>query len=46
MEKPDISYARSGRVYVAYQVFGGGPFDLVVVPGLLSNIESGWEIES
>jgi class 3 adenylate cyclase len=33
-------------VYVGYQVFGDGPFDLVVAPGALSNIEYGWELES
>jgi len=46
VEKPETRYARSGSVYIAYQVFGEGPFDLVVVPGALSNIEYGWEIES
>jgi pimeloyl-ACP methyl ester carboxylesterase len=33
-------------VFVAYQVFGAGPFDVVAVPGFLSNIEFGWEFES
>jgi class 3 adenylate cyclase len=33
-------------VYVGYQVFGEGAFDLVVAPGMLSNIEFGWEFES
>ena len=46
MDKPDTSYARSGNVFVAYQAFGAGPFDVVVVPGFLSNIEFGWEFES
>ena len=46
MERPDTSYARSGSVFVAYQVFGAGPFDVVVVPGFLSNIVFGWEFES
>jgi hypothetical protein len=46
VEKPDRSYARSGNVFVAYQAFGAGPFDVVVVPGFLSNIEFGWEFES
>ena len=46
MERPEIHYARSGNVYVAYQAFGKGPFDLVVVPGAFSNIEYGWEYES
>jgi hypothetical protein len=46
MEKPDTRYARSGSVFVGYQAFGAGPFDVVAVPGFLSNIEFGWEIES
>ena len=45
MDRPEIHYARSGNVYVAYQAFGEGPFDLVIVPGGLSNIEYGWEFE-
>jgi class 3 adenylate cyclase len=44
--RPETHYARSGNVYVAYQAFGEGPFDLVVVPGALSNIDFGWEFES
>jgi class 3 adenylate cyclase len=46
VEKPDTSYARSGNLFVAYQVFGAGPFDVVIAPGFLSNIEFGWEFES
>ena len=46
MDRPEIHYARSGNVYVGYQAFGSGPFDLVVVPGFLSNIDYGWEFES
>ena len=46
MERPDSRYARSGSVFVAYQAFGAGAFDVVVVPGFGSNIEFGWEFES
>ena len=46
VDRPDTRYARSGNVFVAYQAFGEGPFDLVVVPGFLSNIEFGWQVES
>ena len=47
MDRPEIHYARSsGNVYVGYQAFGSGLFDLVVVPGALSNIDYGWEFES
>jgi class 3 adenylate cyclase len=44
--RPETNYVQSGDVYVAYQVFGDGPFDLVVAPGFFSNIEYGWELES
>ena len=40
---PDIRYARSGRVSIAYQVIGEGPVDLVLVPGWISNLELAWE---
>jgi pimeloyl-ACP methyl ester carboxylesterase/class 3 adenylate cyclase len=38
----ETRYARSGRVNIAYQVVGDGPFDLVYVPGWVSNIEMMW----
>jgi class 3 adenylate cyclase/pimeloyl-ACP methyl ester carboxylesterase len=41
---PDTCYAKSGDVHVAYQVFGDGPVDLVMVPGFISNVESTWEL--
>ncbi len=40
---PETRYAHSGGVSIAYQVFGSGPFDLVYVPGWISNIEMMWE---
>ena len=39
---PDIRYARSGDVSIAYQVVGDGPVDLVFVP-FFSNIRWVWE---
>ena len=39
-----IRYARSGDVNIAYQVSGGGPFDLVLVPGFFSHLEIDWEL--
>jgi class 3 adenylate cyclase len=36
---PDTRYAKSGDKYVAYQVMGEGPFDLVVVPGFISHLD-------
>jgi pimeloyl-ACP methyl ester carboxylesterase len=40
---PEIRYAKSGDVKIAYQVLGEGPVDLVYVPGWVSNIEVAWE---
>jgi class 3 adenylate cyclase len=43
VDVPDVSYARSGDVAIAYQVVGEGPTDLVIVP-FLSNIWSLWHL--
>ena len=43
MEVPEVRYARSGSISIAYQVFGDGPVDLVVVRGSLSDLASVWE---
>jgi pimeloyl-ACP methyl ester carboxylesterase len=40
---PEVHYARSGDVNIAYQVFGQGPLDLVIIPGWASNVEILWE---
>ncbi len=40
---PETRYARSGNVSIAFHMFGSGPFDLVFVPGWVSNIEMMWE---
>jgi class 3 adenylate cyclase/esterase/lipase len=44
VEIPETRYARSGDVSIAYQVLGDGPFDLVLVPGFVSNLELSWEV--
>lgn len=36
---PETRYAQSGDVNIAYQVMGDGPIDIILVPGLTSNIE-------
>lgn len=41
MNVPDVSYARSGDVAIAYQVVGDGPDDLVLLPAL-ANLWSLW----
>ena len=40
--QPTIRYAKSGPVHVAYQVFGDGPVDLVLVPGFISHLDIWW----
>ena len=40
---PETRYARAGDVYIAYQVVGDGPFDLVYVPPQLQQVEHLWE---
>jgi pimeloyl-ACP methyl ester carboxylesterase/DNA-binding CsgD family transcriptional regulator len=39
---PPTMYARSHDVNIAFQVFGAGPFDLVLVPGWVSHLEHMW----
>ncbi len=41
---PEIRYAKSGDIHVAYQLAGDGSRDLVVVFGFVSNLEVQWEI--
>ena len=41
---PTTRYARSGDANIAYQVVGNGPFDLLWVPGWISNVEVSWEV--
>jgi pimeloyl-ACP methyl ester carboxylesterase len=42
-EPPETRYAKSGDVNIAYQVVGEGSFDLVYVPGWISNVELMWD---
>ena len=43
VDVPDVQYARSGDVDIAYQVVGEGPRTLVFVQGWVSNIEWAWQ---
>ncbi|HEV3350874.1 MAG TPA: adenylate/guanylate cyclase domain-containing protein [Methylomirabilota bacterium] len=40
---PRTQYTKSGGLHIAYQVTGGGPLDLIVVPGFVSHLEHQWE---
>jgi pimeloyl-ACP methyl ester carboxylesterase len=41
---PETHYAESGEVRIAYQVFGGGPFDIVFAPSLVTHVELQWRV--
>ena len=43
--RPETKYARSGDVHLAYQVFGEGDLDLVLVNGFTTHVELVWEHE-
>ena len=43
MIQPQTRYAKSGKISIAYQVFGSGPLDLVFVPGWITHLEYTWE---
>jgi pimeloyl-ACP methyl ester carboxylesterase/class 3 adenylate cyclase len=44
MGVPELRYAKSGDVNIAYQVSGDGPFDLVFVPGYVTHLELHWKM--
>jgi pimeloyl-ACP methyl ester carboxylesterase len=41
--QPVTQYAKSGDVYIAYQVFGEGAINVVLAPPFVSNIKHYWE---
>jgi pimeloyl-ACP methyl ester carboxylesterase/class 3 adenylate cyclase len=43
---PEVRYAKSGDVNIAYQVTGSGPFDLVFVPGYVTHLELQWKLRT
>jgi pimeloyl-ACP methyl ester carboxylesterase/class 3 adenylate cyclase len=44
MEAPEVRYAKSGDVSIAYSVVGDGPFDVIFVSGwVFSALEYAWE---
>ena len=42
-EIPSTHYVKSDDVHIAYQVIGEGSFDLLFVPGFVSNVETIWQ---
>ncbi len=43
METPETRFAKLADQRIAYQVFGEGPIDLLVVSGWFSNVDGIWE---
>src|SRR5262249_60025740 len=44
MDAPDVRFAKSGDISIAYATVGDGPFDVVFVNGwVLSALEHAWE---
>jgi DNA-binding SARP family transcriptional activator/pimeloyl-ACP methyl ester carboxylesterase len=43
VRRPEVRYARSGDVNIAYEVVGEGPRDLVLVSGFVSHLQLDWE---
>jgi class 3 adenylate cyclase len=43
MNVPDVTYARSGDVAVAYQVIGDGPIDIVFLRAITGDLLSSWD---
>jgi len=41
--QPETRYATAGNVFIAYQVVGGGPMDLVFVPSFANPIDLMWQ---
>ena len=44
MDRPETRYVKVSEAYVAYQVFGDGPLDLLYFHGLGSHFEHFWDL--
>src|ERR687893_2209085 len=42
-KQPETTYAKTVDGYVAYQVFGEGPLDIVLIPAWATNVDVMWE---
>jgi class 3 adenylate cyclase len=43
MPQPQTRYARAGESYIAYQVVGEGPMDLIYAGGLVTHADLSWD---
>ncbi len=46
LPSPQTQYAESDGLSIAYQVFGSGTQDLLVVPGIISHLDMNWESDA
>ena len=46
MNEAQTQYAKSGDFHIAYQVFGAGTHDILLVPNWFTNVESSWDVPS
>jgi class 3 adenylate cyclase/pimeloyl-ACP methyl ester carboxylesterase len=44
VSSPEVRYAPSGDLSIAYLVHGDGPMDIVYVPGFISNLDLIWDL--
>jgi class 3 adenylate cyclase len=45
MQIPDTRYAKTADgTYIAFQTFGAGPIDLLLIPGYFSNLDENWSL--
>jgi pimeloyl-ACP methyl ester carboxylesterase/class 3 adenylate cyclase len=42
---PETRYAETDGLSIAYQVFGSGTQDLLIVPGIVSHLEANWQFD-
>lgn len=40
---PTTRYVKGAGVHLAYQAYGSGPLDILVMPGFVSHVERAWE---
>lgn len=40
---PTTRYAKGSGIHLAYQTYGSGPIDILVMPGFVSHVERVWE---
>jgi pimeloyl-ACP methyl ester carboxylesterase len=40
---PPVQYARNGDVHIAFQIYGSGPHDILLIPGWTSHLLLEWE---